>query len=160
MTHTFMAAVLCVGVSVSLAAQSTESPPPQTARQALIEMFLAKSPSAFLKHLPDAAKQTLVHKSDTPETSILLKFSGAAREFGAQGGQLETFDVGPNIMVTEEKSSHERVEIAVEHDVSNGEEDEIELSVHVFKDGQPESLPVIPRLIFTFKQEKVIWKLT
>ena len=41
----------------------------------------------------------------------------------------------------------------VEHDNLAGEEDEIELSVHDYKDGQPQFLPVVPRLIFSFKQE-------
>jgi hypothetical protein len=41
-----------------------------------------------------------------------------------------------------------------------GEEEEIELSVHCYKNGQPDPLPVVPRLIFTWKQEKDVWRLT
>jgi hypothetical protein len=77
----------------------------------------------------------------------------------AQGRMLETFDTGPNILVTEQ-SDNERVEVAVEHDSLMGDQDEIELSVHGYKDGQEENLPVIPRLIFTLQQEKDVWRLT
>jgi len=54
--------LLCAmfGGCISLPAQ-TSSPPPQTARQALIEMFLSKNPENFARHLPDAARQSLIH---------------------------------------------------------------------------------------------------
>jgi hypothetical protein len=48
----------------------------------------------------------------------------------------------------------------VERDSLIGEEDKIELSVQVRKDEQPQSLPVVPRPIFTLKQEKEIWRLS
>ena len=48
----------------------------------------------------------------------------------------------------------------VEHDSLLGEDDEIELSVHYYKDGQLQPLPVVPDLTFTLKQEKEIWRLT
>ena len=41
----------------------TQAPPPQTARQALIEMFLSKNPDAFTKHLPAVASKALIHLS-------------------------------------------------------------------------------------------------
>ena len=41
-----------------------------------------------------------------------------------------------------------------------GETDEIEVSIHVYRDGEPEFLPVVPRLIFSMTQEKEIWRLT
>ena len=91
----------------------------------------------------------------------MLKVASAAHEIATDlPGKAETFDAGPDILVSEDEAGHERVEIAVEHDSLNGEEDEIELSVHYFKEGQPEELPVIPSLIFTLKQQKEVWRLT
>jgi hypothetical protein len=136
------------------------TPPPQTARQALIEMFLGKGPDDFAKHLPETARQALIRKGDTPETSAVLKVSMIGRELVAQGGHVETFDVGPNLLITEKPQAHEKVEVTVEHDSLMGEDDEIELSFHWYKEGQPQTLPVLPRLIFTLKQEKEIWRLT
>jgi hypothetical protein len=132
---------------------------PQSARQALIEMFTGKGPDDFAKHLPDAARRSLIHKGETAESSVVLRISEIGRQITGSGARVETFDAGPNILVSESEGSHERVEIAVEHDSLLGEEDEIELSVHAYKNGEPELLPVIPRLIFTLKQEKEIWKL-
>src|SRR5215831_12392051 len=138
----------------------TPKQPEQSARQALIEMFMGKGENDFARHLPDPARAALLHKGETPETSVLLRISGAIRGLAAQREGLETFDTGPNILVTENVSNHERVEIAVEHDSFSGEEDEIELSVHVYRDAEPELLPVIPRLIFTLKQESEVWRVT
>jgi hypothetical protein len=148
-----------LATSFSLA-QTATPPPPQSARQALLEMFIGKGPDDFVKHLPDDARRTLIHKGESPETSIALRISVIGRQLTAQGEHVETFDAGPNILISEQNSGHERIEVAVEHDSLMGEEDEIELSVHVYKDGQPQPLPVVPRLVFTLKQEKEIWRLT
>ena len=76
------------------------------------------------------------------------------------GQNVETFENGPNILTSETPSTNERLEVAVEHDSLSAEYDEIELSVHMYKNGEPEALPVIPQLIFTLKQEKEIWRVT
>ena len=141
-------------------AQTSLPPSPQSARQALIEMFVSKDASDFAKHLPENARRALIHKGETPETSIVLRISTVGRQMVAQGEHIETFDVGPNLLVSVQNGGQGRVEVAVERDSLIGEEDEIELSVHVYRDGQPESLPVVPRLIFTLKQEKEIWRLS
>jgi hypothetical protein len=143
----------------SLTAQTLQTSPPQSARQALIEMFLGKGENDLAKHLPDITRKALIRKDESPESSIVLRIASAGRSMAAQGRTLETFETGPNILVTEQ-SDHERVEVAVEHDSLMGDQDEIELSVHSYKDGQEENLPVIPRLIFTMKQEKDVWQLT
>ena len=152
---------LCVAMAGSLSlASQTSAPAEQSARQALIEMFMGKGEYDFTKHLPNAARAALTRKGDSPETSILLRVSGAVRGLAAQGDKLEALDVGPNILVSENTNSQERVEIAVEHDSFFGQEYEIELSVHSYKNGEPEALPAIPRLTFTLKKEEDIWRVT
>jgi len=151
--------VLAVALGSSLLAAQTPQTPPQSARQALIEMFLSKGENDFTRHLPEVASKALLHKGETAESSVVLKISTIGRSIVAQG-HVETFDAGPNILVIEQPEKHERIEVAVEHDSLMGEADEIELSVHYYKDGQEETLPIIPRLIFTMKQEKDIWRLT
>ena len=151
-----------ITVSCPLFAQNGQIPeqPEQSPRQALIEMFMGKGENDFAKHLPDAARAVLVHKGESPETSYLLKVSSAVRGLTQQGEKVETFEDGPNILVAENPNIHERVEVAVEHDSFSGEEDEIELSVHVLRNDEPEFLPVVPRLIFTLKQENDIWRVS
>jgi hypothetical protein len=134
--------------------------PPQTARQALIEMFMGKSPDSFTRHLPTVASQTLIRKGEGPETSMVQKISMIGHQFAAQG-HVETFDEGPTLLVSEQEEGKAKVktEVTVERDNLMGESDEIEVSIHVYRDGQPEFLPVIPRLIFSMTQEKDIWRL-
>ena len=68
-----------------LHAQTVTPPPPQSARQALLEMFLGKGENDFQKHLPEAAHQALIHKGETPETSSMLRISTIGRQMVAQG---------------------------------------------------------------------------
>ena len=159
MRHVWIGLLAAVACSASVTAQDVTTHE-QTAREALIEMFTGKGENDFIKHLPDAARAALVHKGETAETSMLLRVSGALRGLASQGENVQTFAEGPNILVLENTSSHESIEIAVEHDSLSGEEDEIELSVHPYKNGEPVSLPVVPRLIFTLKQEKDIWRVS
>jgi len=154
----YLLAAVCSCITVQ--AQTSATAPPQSARQALLEMFLGKGENDFTKHLPEAAHEVLIHKGDSPETSLILRISSIGRLMTAQGEHFETFETGPTLLVTEQNSGHEKYEIAVEHDALLGEDDEIELSIHYYKDGELQSLPVVPRLIFTLRQEKEIWRLT
>lgn len=153
-------AVLALILSTCAFGQSNTPPPPQSARQALIEMFLGKGADDFAKHLPEDARRALVRKGETPETSTVLRFSTIGREMVAQGNHVETFDTGSAILVNEQDEGREKIEVLVERDSLMGEEDEIELSVRYYKNGEPQFLPVVPRIIFTLKQENEIWRLT
>ncbi len=159
---------LWIALSVSAAAQSSSAEPslapakqPQTARQALIEMFLGKNPDDFAKHLPKAAAQALVSKGETPEDSVMLRISMVGRQLGASE-HVETFDEGPMLLVAENNVGKEktRFEAMVEHDSFSGDSDEIELSVNFYRDGKEEFLYVVPRLTFSFLQENEVWKLS
>lgn len=155
-----IALVVTLTSGLPILAQSPSQPPKQTARQALVEMFLGKGPDDFVKHLPEETRRTLIHKGDTPEASWPLRFAMIGRQFNSPSEHWETFDVGPTLLVINEGGGHERIEVLVEHDTFTGESDEIELSVQYYKDGQPVALPIIPRFIFTLAQEKEIWRLT
>lgn len=151
--------VLTASISVSAQSAAPTEKPPQSARQALIEMFFGKGPDDFVKHLPDEARQALIHKGDLPQTSIVLKVASLGQEISRGGQRVETFDAGPDILVSDDEAKHERIEIAVEHDSLLGEDDEIELSIHGYQNGELQTLPVVPQLIFTLTQEKEIWRL-
>ncbi|MGA7401400.1 MAG: hypothetical protein WCC99_06635 [Candidatus Sulfotelmatobacter sp.] len=154
--------ILLAGFAINIPLKAQTPIPdqtPQTARQALIEMFLGKSAEDFTKHLPENSLHSLIRKDESPETSIVQRISTIGRQMTAQGRHVEIFDVGPTLLVSEQ-DDHEKVEVIVEHDNLMGENDEIELSIHVYRNGEPEFLPVIPRLIFSMTQEKEVWKLT
>ena len=158
--------ILFATLTANVAAQSQappqkQTPPPQTARQALIEMFMGKGPDSFVKHLPKVASQALIRKGENPETSMVQKISMIGYQIAAQG-HVETFDEGPMLLVSEQEEGKEKVktEVTVERDNLMGESDEIEVSIHMYRDGQPEFLPVVPRLIFSMTQENEVWRLT
>lgn len=155
----FVAFFLSISTVSSLA--QTQTPPPQSARQALIEMFMSKSPDAFARHLPSVAGKALIHNGDDASTSVVQRISQLGQQLAAQS-HMETFDVGPDLLLSEHDEGKDKIktEVTVERDNLMGETEEIELSIHVYRDGEPEFLPVIPRLIFSMTQENEIWKLT
>lgn len=155
-----IAVLLVFASSIPLLAQAQMQPQKQTARQALIEMFLGKGPEDFLKHLPEETRAALIHKGDSPQSSWLLRFAVLGRELNSPGQHIETFDIGPTLLVIDSSNSGERLEIMVDHDSFTGDSDQIELSIQYSKDGQLEALPVIPSFTFTMAQEKEIWRLT
>jgi hypothetical protein len=146
-----------LGTSISLPAQ-TQAQAPQTARQALIEMFLSHEAETFAKHLPDTARKLLPLDGGEPYSSIMFLISSFDNRRFLRSQCLETFDDGPTILMSEQ-SEVDKMEVAVEHDILAGENEEIELSAHFYHDGREQSLFVIPRWIFTRKQEKKIWRL-
>jgi hypothetical protein len=133
--------------------------PPQTARQALLEMLLAKSPGAFEKHLPEAARKSLFEGDDASSTSILRELTSFRSGIVNSGGQLETFDSGSILLTLDEKEAQRKMEVIVERDDLAGDDDEIELSVHAYVNGKPQPLPVRPRIVLSMEQEKEVWKL-
>jgi len=150
--------LLAITVALPLSAQVLAPPPPQSARQALIEMFFGTREDDFAKHLPEAARQTLIRKGENPETSVALRISAIGRQVVAQGQHLETFDTGSTLLVTE-PAKGEKIEVMVESDSLHGDQEEIELSVHYYKDGQLQPLPVVPLFTFAFQQQREIWRL-
>ena len=146
-----------LGASIPLPAQ-TQVPQAQTARQALIEMFLGNEADAFAKHLPDAARKLLVHDENRLYSSTVFRMATFGRQMTLRGERTEILDSGSTILTSPQGQS-DRLEVAVERDSMAGENDEIELSVHLYHDGREKSFSVIPRLIFTLKPEKGIWRL-
>lgn len=67
MRRTWLTPVLSVCLCIPAVTQTKEpSPEEQTARQALIEMFLGKRPDDFAKHLPQETRRMLVRRGETP----------------------------------------------------------------------------------------------
>jgi len=159
MRHTCFVLLIAL-VSINATAQTPPpSAPPQTARQALLEMFLGKSTETFEKHLPESARRALIRKGDTITSSLMFRFASIGQELSSSGNKLETFDTGPTLAVSEDGNGHHKIEILVESDNLQGEEDVIQLSFRSYQDGQAEFLPVVPRLNFSMKQEKEVWQL-
>ncbi|HWZ81823.1 MAG TPA: hypothetical protein VNW47_04325 [Terriglobales bacterium] len=153
---TSLALLLAFCVPDNASAQT--DPPAQTARQALLEVVLAQNPDAVQKHVPNAARKTLFGDGDT-RLPILRQLASFRQGIAMEGGKLETFDAGPVLLKVADEPAQREIEIIVERDDLAGDGDEIELSLHVYRQGQPEPMPIVPRLVLLLKQEKDIWKL-
>jgi hypothetical protein len=160
MARTWPALFLLLTTSLWVAAQAKTELPPQTARQALIEMFTGRNPDAFEKHLPEATRHALMHQGDTEQVSFLRQFAAARNELSSPDKVLQTFDAGPLLLSVEDRSGQNRIEVTVERDGLMGEEDEIEVSFQLLQKAEVTALPVLPRLIFAMKQEKDIWRVS
>ncbi len=141
---------------------SAQTPaPPQTARQALIEMFFGSAANHLERHLPDVTRKTLQRLDSGDGQSLLSQFAMIAAGAKTSGVNLQTFDVGPTLLSADqpERGAAEHVEITVERDDLMGDEDQIELALHITKNGKEESLPFIPHFTFAMKSEADVWRL-
>ncbi len=145
--------ILC---SAGLWAKSTTQDAPQTARQALIEMFFSKESGTLLKHLPAVTRATL-EKSGALAT--VQQYSVLAGQFQTQGKSFQTFETGPVILATEDPKTGQKVEVVVDNDSLQGDQDNIELSFRTYKDNQVQRTAFMPRLVFSMKMESGLWTL-
>lgn len=159
----FRRAALVTGLflGLSLHGQNPQAPakepPPQTARQAIIEILTAKDPAQVTRHLPDNVLAVL--QKGRMGASMLAGLGSFGAQFAAQGQKMETFEDGLTLMAVENTRAHTRFEVNVEMDDLRSDEDQIELSLHSYKNGQPEQLPVIPRITVIMKQETKVWRI-
>jgi hypothetical protein len=118
----FLSASACA-LQTATAAQT----PPQTARQALMEMFFGKTQGTLVKHLPAATRET-------------LDKSGALASMQQYSSMLTPQASGPNAGVGLGRCYCRRMiprrvtEVTVENDALHT--DEIEVTFHTSKNGQ------------------------
>jgi len=143
-------AAFCCGGSVA------QESVPQTARQALLEMFFSKTPGTFVKHLPVATRAVL-EKSGA--LANLQQYSVLASQLQTQGQNVQTFETGSILLSGEDPKSGQKIEVTVENDALRGDEDDLELSFQTYKNGQAQRTPFMPRITFSMKQEARVWKL-
>jgi hypothetical protein len=147
---------LAVAAIWSAAVSAQEASTPQTARQALLEMFFSKTSGTFAKHLPAV---TLAALEKSGALANLQQYSLLAGQLQTQGTNYQTFETGSVLLSGEDPKTGQKLEVTVENDALRGEQDDIELSFQTYKNGQAQRTPFMPRMTFTMKQEARIWKL-
>ena len=95
-----IAFVCAIIVSSSVGAQTapSQAAPPQTARQALIEMFFGEAPNHVEKHLPDVTRQSFEKIEGTNGQNVRGLFSGLAEQAKTGRAKLKTFEAGSTFM--------------------------------------------------------------
>ncbi len=147
---------LAVVALCSMGLLAEQNAVPQTARQALLEMFFSKESGTFVKHLPTA---TLAAFEKSGALTGLQQYSMMAGQMQSQGSKLETFETGPVLLSGTDPKTGQKFEVTVEKDAVRGDQDDLELSFVAYKDGQAQRTPYMPRVIFSMKQEARVWKL-
>jgi hypothetical protein len=145
-----------LGIVTAWAQPADNAPAPQTARQALIEMFFSKTPGSFPKHLPVATLTTL---ASSGALGTMQQYSVIASQIQANGKNFETFETGALLLVAENPQSGQKFEVKVDNDALRGDEDDIDVSFQTYKDKQPQKTPFLPRMQFAMKMEAGVWKL-
>ena len=137
---------------------TTEASPaaPQTPRQAILEILRSPDKATVEKHLPAAAKG-LVEKSPWGQ-QMFVGLSAASGTSGASHEGLEYFESGPVLMRYEDPKTQQRMEITIENDDFSGDQDALELSWHMFKNGEEQAHWYKPRILLNMKQEGGVWK--
>ncbi len=158
-------ATLCL-VLISVIAISQTTPhaaqpkAPQSARQALIEAFFGEAPDHLEKHLPEITRKAFKQlETGGGSPSFLKELSMIGMQAKMGGGNFQTMDTGLVLASMDDPRQHQKFEINVERDDLVGDENQIELSFHMYKGSQEERWPVIPRLIFSLKTEESVWKI-
>jgi hypothetical protein len=149
--------IVLVLLSFVTTAAAAQTVPSENARQALIEMFFGK-PGSFERHLPNATRAAL-REAAGGGPSLVDQLSLATAMMKAQGARIQTFDTGSTLLVFSDDRTQSKFEVNIESDDLRADEDEIQVSFHVYKQGQPQDIPVFPALTFLMMQESSIWKL-
>ncbi|MGH9496938.1 MAG: hypothetical protein ACRD3B_18220 [Candidatus Sulfotelmatobacter sp.] len=151
-----VAAFLFLAVLSAASVVARQAAPPQTARQALIEMFFSKTAGTFLKHLPNATTNAL-EKSGA--LANLQQYSLMMNQFQSQGQNIQTFETGSVLLSGDNPKTGDKVEITVENDALRGDQDDLELSFLLYKNGQKQASPINTHFTFSMTLEEQVWKL-
>ncbi len=143
-------------VVAALAASWAQQTAPQTARQALLEMFFSKESGTFMKHLPLATRTALEQSGAMAQ---LQGYSMLVSQMQTQHPNFQTFETGSVLLSGQDPKTGQKTEIIVVSDKLRGDRDDIALSFLVYKEGQPQRTPYMPEIVFSMKQEEQVWKL-
>lgn len=146
------ALLLAISASTLLFAQTqAPSAPPQTPRQALIEMINGGQEGA-MKHL-------------TVEMQKSLKGNGEFAAFDQLKGissDIQVFETGQVLLEANDPKNHGKFEVHVDSDDLSGDTDNIDISFHQFHDGAETDVPyaaMLSRFTIGMKKQENIWRL-
>jgi hypothetical protein len=156
MPRIVLSIAILIACGTTVWAKSSTDPIPQTARQALMEMFSGKQPDAFLSHLPAVTRAAL---EQSGALANIQQYSALAGQMQTQGKKVQAFDTGSIMLTTEDPKTGQKVDVVVEQDNLHGDQDDIELSFQTYRNGQAERAALMPHVTFSMKMESGFWKL-
>lgn len=152
--------LLVLTFTVFLSAQKQAlAPPPQSSRQALLEMMNGGQ-NGVMKHLTVEVQQLLKQPGNQQALLMLGMFDSIKSQ---SGGELQTFETGPVLLAVNEPNQHQKFEVHVENDDLNGDQNTLELSLHLLRDGQEQQDEwgyLSSRIKVTMNRQQEIWRLS
>jgi hypothetical protein len=145
-----------ISLSALFAQQPAPAAPPQTARQALLEMITGGQQAA-MRHLTVEMQQSLKGKGKEFAPGLAV-----FDQIKAGGAAFQVFETGEVLLSFTEPGTNEKTEIHVESDDLNGDTDNIDLSFHELRDGVEQDSPyteLLSHFTLGFKRQENIWRL-
>jgi hypothetical protein len=159
----FKARALAVVIGLSFVGYGQQTPPasPQTARQALIEMITGGN-DGVTKHLTVEVQQAF-----KPGTKPQIGFPDVRLCETMDPGapmNMQTFDSGPVLLFCTARDRRWKVETRVDGEELSGDEDKLDLSMHILVDGQERDRKgwnglSLSRFAVNMKRQQSVWRL-
>ena len=153
----FRLAISLVGILAGVSAGERTMLNEQSPRQALIEM-LTGGEAPFKKHLTvemQGKLQNLMKASlDNAQSplQVLLGVNSSTTKFQA-------FDIGPILFAFSNLQEHQRYEIKIDGEDRRGDQDIMELSLHLMRNAQEKEVPGTLRFVVNMKRQENVWRL-
>lgn len=154
------AAFLLVVFASNFLLSQTQAPaaPPQTPRQALIEMISGGQAGA-MKHLTVEMQKSL--QGDGKNNSAIAQLA-AFDQMKAASSDFHVFETGQVLLSTNDPKTNEKFEVHVDNDDLSGDTDNMDISFHQFRDGVEQDIPytaMLSRFSVGMKRQANIWRL-
>jgi hypothetical protein len=153
------AALLLVFSASSFLFSQTQAPaaPPQTPRQALIEMINGGQEGA-MKHLTLEMQKSLQGDGKSNAASQLAAFD----QIRTASSDFQVFESGQVLISANDPKNNEKFEVHVDSDDLSGDTDNMDISFHQFRDGIEQDIPyttMLSRFTVGMKKQENIWRL-
>lgn len=143
-------------LNLAVAAQTTNAPA-QTPRQALLEMF-SGSEEKIRKHLTVEVQKKLADlMKDYPANADPLKVLASGKVQAKQ--KFDAFDYGPILFALNDAEHHTRLEAHIDSDELTAEQDKIGISLHSFRKGVEQEMPLGVSFVLDLKLQENTWRL-
>lgn len=131
--------------------------PAQTPRQAIIEMF-SGGDAPFKKHLTVEMRSKLEEMTkDSPSGTGPFQLLTSIKT--SDPDNFQAFDLGSILFSFNDPQKNERYEVRINIDEQHGDQDVMELSLHLVRNGVEQELPVGLRFVLNLKKQEGLWRL-
>jgi hypothetical protein len=128
----------------------------QSPRQALIEMF-SGNPEKLDRHLTPPVQEkfkALLRNAPAGTPNPIQAMTLAA----FNGQRPDAFETGPILFSVNNRETNQRIELHLDSEEFRGDEDEMEVSMHSFRAGVEERMPVHMHFVLSMKLQQEIWR--